>query len=51
MAVPNHHRPYSIDAGGYADCDRGNVEESNPAAAHDKLSGHDDDQQAKEDYE
>lgn len=49
MAAPNHHRPYNIGIDGYVHCDRGNVEASNPVAAHDKPSGHDDDQQAKED--
>lgn len=51
MAAPNHHRPYNIGIDGYVHCDRGNVEASNPVAAHDEPSGYDDDQQAKEDYE
>ena len=50
MAALNHHKPYNIGIDGYVYCDRGNVEESNPWAAHDESSGHDD-QQAKEDYE
>ena len=51
MAALNHHKPYNIGIDGYVYCDRRNVEESNPWAAHDEPSGHDDDQQAKEDYE
>ena len=51
MAALNHHKPYNIGIDGYVYCDRRNVEESNPWAAHDESSGHDDDQQAKEDYE
>ena len=51
MAALNHHKPYNIGIDGYVYCDRGKVEESNPAAAHDKLSEHADDRQVKEDCE
>lgn len=49
MAVLNRHKPYSTGTGDYVHYDRGNVEASNPVAAHDEPSEYDDDQQAKED--